>query len=86
MPQAHEVDYKVYGDDMQFVEIELDPEEAAIAEAGSDFGQLDVVLGVVRSKGRADQADFDPLHLGGSQRAVANRGNALGQAESAPDV
>ncbi|MGE4093674.1 MAG: TIGR00266 family protein, partial [Candidatus Binatia bacterium] len=34
MAQMHEVDYSIFGDDMQFVEIELDPEEAAIAEAG----------------------------------------------------
>ena len=34
MGQMHEVDYKIYGDDMQFVEIELDPGEAAVAEAG----------------------------------------------------
>jgi uncharacterized protein (TIGR00266 family) len=31
---AHEIDYKIYGDDMQFVEIELDPRESVIAEAG----------------------------------------------------
>ena len=31
----HEIDYKIYGDDMQFVEIELDPQEAALAEAGA---------------------------------------------------
>ncbi|WP_050616122.1 TIGR00266 family protein [Bacillus testis] len=31
----HEIDYKVYGDDMQFVEIELDPQETVVAEAGS---------------------------------------------------
>jgi len=30
----HEIDYQIYGDDMQFVEIELDPMEAAVAEAG----------------------------------------------------
>ena len=30
----HEVDYKIYGDDMQYVEVELDPMEAAVAEAG----------------------------------------------------
>lgn len=30
----HEIDYKIYGDDMQFVEVELDPQEAAVAEAG----------------------------------------------------
>jgi uncharacterized protein (TIGR00266 family) len=33
--QSHEVDYSVYGDDMQFVEIELDPGETVIAEAGA---------------------------------------------------
>ncbi|MFL6560673.1 MAG: AIM24 family protein, partial [Bacillus sp. (in: firmicutes)] len=31
----HEIDYKIYGDDMQFVEIELDPQETVVAEAGS---------------------------------------------------
>ena len=34
MATMHEVDYKVFGDDLQFVEVELDPQEAAIAEAG----------------------------------------------------
>ena len=34
MATMHEIDYKIYGDDMQFVEIELDPQEAALAEAG----------------------------------------------------
>lgn len=33
--KSHEVDYKLYGDDMQFVEIELDPKETVVAEAGS---------------------------------------------------
>ena len=32
---AHEIDYKIYGDDMQIVSIELDPQETVIAEAGS---------------------------------------------------
>ena len=32
--QMHEIDYKIHGDDMQFVEIELDPQEAIVAEAG----------------------------------------------------
>jgi uncharacterized protein (TIGR00266 family) len=30
----HEIDYKVFGDDLQFVEVELDPQEAVVAEAG----------------------------------------------------
>jgi uncharacterized protein (TIGR00266 family) len=31
----HEIDYKLYGEEMQCVEIELDPQEAVIAEPGS---------------------------------------------------
>ena len=30
----HEIDYQIHGDDMQFVEVELDPGEAVVAEAG----------------------------------------------------
>ena len=33
--QAHEIDYEVFGEEMQFVEITLDPGEACVAEAGS---------------------------------------------------
>ncbi len=33
--QADEIDYEIHGQEMQFVEIELDPGESAIAEAGS---------------------------------------------------
>ena len=29
------VDYKIYGAEMQFVEVELDPKEAMVGEAGS---------------------------------------------------
>jgi uncharacterized protein (AIM24 family) len=32
---AHEIDYQVYGEEMQFVEIQLDPGESVIAEAGA---------------------------------------------------
>ncbi len=32
---AHEIDYEIYGEEMQFVEIELDPYETVIAEAGA---------------------------------------------------
>lgn len=31
----HEIDYKIYGEELQFVEIELDPHETAIAESGA---------------------------------------------------
>ena len=32
---AHEIDYHIYGEEMQYVEIELDPQEVVVAEAGS---------------------------------------------------
>lgn len=31
----HEIDYRIIGEEMQYVEVELDPSETAIAEAGS---------------------------------------------------
>ncbi len=33
--RAHEVDFEVFGEEMQFVEVELDPGETAVAEAGA---------------------------------------------------
>jgi len=47
---AHEIDYRIYGEEMQYVEIELDPEEAVIAESGSfmmmDEGvKMDTIFG-----------------------------------------
>jgi len=32
---SHEIDFKIFGNDIQFVEIELDPRETVIAEAGA---------------------------------------------------
>ena len=50
MNTMHEVDYKIYGDDMQYVEVELDPMEAAVAEAGGmmymdDGIQMETIFG-----------------------------------------
>lgn len=51
-----EIDYKLYGDDMQFVEIELDPNETVVAEAGSlmmmeDQIRMETVFGDGSNKG-----------------------------------
>ncbi len=35
MRTNHEIDYKIYGEELQFVEIELDPGETVIGEPGS---------------------------------------------------
>jgi uncharacterized protein (TIGR00266 family) len=46
----HEIDYKIFGEEMQYVEVELDPSETAIAEAGSfmmmdDGVQMQTIFG-----------------------------------------
>ena len=35
MKQNHEIDYKIYGEELQYVEVELDPKETAVAEPGA---------------------------------------------------
>ena len=41
--KSHEVDYKIFGDDMQLVEVELDPGEEVIAEAGAMMYMEDAI-------------------------------------------
>jgi len=48
--KSHEIDYKIFGDDIQLVEIELDPGETIITEAGAmvymeDGIQFDTKIG-----------------------------------------
>jgi uncharacterized protein (AIM24 family) len=52
----HEIDYKIYGEEMQCVEIELDPRESVIAEPGSfmmmkDGIQMETLFGDGTEKG-----------------------------------
>jgi uncharacterized protein (TIGR00266 family) len=47
---SHEIDYRIYGEEMQCVEIELDPQETAIAESGAfmmmdDGIQMETIFG-----------------------------------------
>jgi len=35
MQQAHEIDYRIYGEEMQYVDVELDTGETAMAESGA---------------------------------------------------
>lgn len=57
MAGMHEIDYKIFGDDMQFVEVELDPSEAVVAEAGGmmymdDGVDMETVFGDGSSQGK----------------------------------
>lgn len=47
---AHMIDYEIHGEEMQFVEIELDPQESVVAESGSfmmmnDGIKMDTIFG-----------------------------------------
>lgn len=48
--QNHKIDYRIIGVEMQYVEIELDPNETAVAEPGSfkmidDGIQMETIFG-----------------------------------------
>ena len=53
---SHEIDYKIYGDDMQIVSIELDPQETVIAEAGS-MNWMDTEIKFEAKMGDGSQPD-----------------------------
>src|ERR1700712_2017274 len=52
----HEIDYKIYGEELQFVEIELDPNETAVAESGA-FMMMDdgIVMQTIFGDGSQQQ-------------------------------
>ena len=71
MPAMHEVDYKIFGDDMQFVEVELDPGEAAVAEAGGMFYMEDgISMETVFGDGSAEQRSFVDALIGAGKRLL----------------
>ncbi len=52
----HEIDFKVYGEELQFVEIELDPTETAIAESGAMMMMEDgITMQTIFGDGSAQQ-------------------------------
>ena len=70
MPQCHEVDYKIMGDDIQIVEVELDPGETVIAEAGAmNYMEDDIDFRAVMGDGsQPDQGLFGKLVTAGKRK------------------
>ena len=54
--QCHEIDYKIIGDDIQVVEIELDPGETVVAEAGA-MNYMDDGISFEAKMGDGSQAE-----------------------------
>jgi uncharacterized protein (TIGR00266 family) len=66
------VDFEIRGAEMQFVEIELDPGEAAVGEAGSMmFMDAGIALDTVFGDGSAQQGGFFGKLLGAGKRLVS---------------
>ena len=68
---AHEIDYKIYGQEMQYVEIELDSQEIVVAEPGS-FMMMDsgIEMQTIFGDGSGQQNGiFDKL-LSAGKRAL----------------
>lgn len=69
---ADDIDFEIKGTEMQFVEIELDPQEAAVAEAGSMmFKHPDIEMTTVFGDGSESQSGgfFDKL-VGAGKRLI----------------
>lgn len=71
MPAMHEIDYKIYGDDMQFVEVELDPLEAVVAEAGGMMFMEDgIEMETIFGDGSQKNSGFLGTLLGAGKRLI----------------
>lgn len=71
MSTAHEIDYQIHGSDMQFVEIELDPGESAVSEAGSlMYKDPSVTMTAVFGDGSGQGGDFMGKLLGAGKRVL----------------
>ena len=71
MATMDEIDYKIFGDDMQFVEVELDPNEATVAEAGGMMYMEDgIEMETIFGDGSQQQTGFMGALMGAGKRLL----------------
>ena len=71
MTAMHEIDYKIFGDDLQYVEVELDPNEATVAEAGGMMYMDDgIEMETVFGDGSQKQTGFMGALMGAGKRLL----------------
>ena len=68
---SHEIDYEILGEEMQYVELELDPQEAVIAEAGN-FMMMDngIKMDTIFGDGSKQNEGFLGKVLGAGKRLL----------------
>jgi uncharacterized protein (TIGR00266 family) len=71
MSLMHEVDYQIFGDDLQYIEVELDPQEAAVAEAGAMMYMEDgIEMETIFGDGSGQQGGFFGALVGAGKRLL----------------
>ena len=71
MNAMHEIDYQIQGGEMQFIEIELDPMEAAVAEAGGMMYMEDgVEMETIFGDGTQQSSGFLGSLMGAGKRLL----------------
>ena len=70
-PRSHEIDFKIYGEEMQFVEVELDPGESVVAEAGAMmYKHFAVEMTTIFGDGSTDRGGFMNKLVGAGKRLL----------------
>ena len=69
--KAHEIEYQIFGEEMQYVEIELDPQEVVVAEAGS-FMMMDngIKMGTIFGDGSQQEGGIFGKLLSAGKRVL----------------
>jgi uncharacterized protein (TIGR00266 family) len=71
MAAMHDIEYQIYGDDMQYVEVELDPGEATVAEAGGMmYMEAGIEMETIFGDGSQQQSGFMGALLGAGKRLL----------------
>ncbi len=71
MAAMNEIEYTIFGDDMQFVEVELDPNEATVAEAGGMMYMDDGIdMETIFGDGSPQQGGFMGALMGAGKRLL----------------
>jgi uncharacterized protein (TIGR00266 family) len=71
MANMHDIDYRIMGDDLQYVEVELDPGEATVAEAGGMMYMDDgIEMETIFGDGSQQQGGFLGALMGAGKRVL----------------
>jgi uncharacterized protein (TIGR00266 family) len=71
MKTNHEIDYRIFGEEMQCVEIELDPQETVVAEAGAFmYKEQSIQMQTVFGDGSNDSGGFMGKLMGAGKRLL----------------